>query len=337
MEKNKSTPEEILKLIADSPSWLILSHEKPDGDTLGCSVALTRLGMRLLKRVMLVCQDPCPEKYSFLTDGLEFNVMKQLPEDFPGKDGLIICVDASTTNRTYSELHGRGFPCPVINIDHHADNGLYGDLNWIDPTASATGEMVTSMMASSPWGIRTDEAEALYVAVISDNGGFSFASTTLESHQCAMTLLKAGVSPNKIAEQVNSNLSEGILNLWGRALTRITVFSGGDCAIFWLSKDDFAETGTTRDATENLVNMLLLIKGVKMVALCSEMTDTEGTYVRVSLRACSSFNAREVAHAFGGGGHDLASGCTIRFPLSEALLLLREEMSRYVSRISADR
>ena len=337
MGKNNTTLEEILKLIADSQSWLILSHENPDGDTLGCAVALTRLGMRLSKRVMLICPDPCPEKYSFLIDGIEFNIMKQLPEDFPGEDGVIICLDASVADRTYPELLNRKFFCPVINIDHHADNELFGDINWIDPTASATGEIVTLLMESSPWGIKTDEAEALYVAVISDNGGFSFASTTLESHQCAMTLLKAGVSPNKITEQLNSNLSADILNLWARALKRITVFSEGQCAVFWLAIDDFAETGTTREATENLVNLLLRIKGVRMAALCSETADMEGSRVRVSLRACSPFDVRKVAKVFGGGGHNLASGCIIHAPLSDALIFLQEEMNRLVSGISADR
>ena len=337
MGKNKATLEEILKLIADSPSWLIISHEKPDGDTLGCAVALTRLGLRLSKRVMLICPDPCPSKYSFLIDGLEFNVMKHLPEDFPGGDGVIICVDACTAGRSYPDLPERRFLCPVINIDHHPDNELYGDVNWIDSTASATGEMVTSLMASSPWGIKTDESEALYAAVVSDNGGFSFASTTLKSHQCAMTLLKAGVSPSKIADKLNSNLSDRILNLWGRALVRTTVFSEGACAIYWLTKDDFTETCATKDATENLVNFLLRIKGVGIAALCSEITGAEGISVRVSLRACSPFSAREVAKVFGGGGHDLASGCTIHAPLAEAVSLVREEMNSHVSRISADR
>ena len=336
MEKNKAIKDKILKLMTDSPSWMILSHENPDGDTLGCAVALTRLGMRLRKHVMLVCPDPCPEKYSFLTLGLEFYSMKQLPEDFPGRDGVIICLDACTAGRTYQELLEHRFSCPLVNIDHHADNELYGDINWIDPTASATGEMVTRLMASSPWGIRTDEAEALYAAVISDNGGFSFASTTLESHKCAITLLKAGASPDKITQKLNSNLSAKILKLWGRALIRTSVFSGGECAIFWLTKDDFAETETTRENTENLANLLLRIKGVRMAALCSEFADMNGTRVRVSLRACSPFNVREIANVFGGGGHDLASGCIIQAPISEAILLLREEMYGHVSRFFAD-
>ena len=336
MVSDKALAGEILTLLDRSLSWLLISHEKPDGDTLGCAAALTRLGMRLSKRVMAICKDPCFEKYSFLMDGLDFKVTKRMPEDFPGRDGVIVCVDTCPVDRSYPELRERAFSCPVVNIDHHADNELYGDVNWIDPTASATGEMVTSLMAFSQWGIRADEAEALYVAVISDNGGFSFPSTTLDSHQCAITLLKAGASPNLIAEKLHSTLTVNTLNLWGRAFSRAEVFSGGDCAIYWLEKNDFTETKSKQDATENLVNFLLRIKRVKMAALCSEQPGREGEHVRVSLRSRPPFIAREVAVIFGGGGHDMASGCTINAPLSEAVATLREEMARHVSGISAN-
>jgi phosphoesterase RecJ-like protein len=196
--------------------------------------------------------------------------------------------------------------------------------------------MVTSLMEVSPWGIKPDEAEALYVAVVSDNGGFSFESTTLKSHNCAMVLLEAGVSPKKIADELNSIFSANILNLWGRAMMRAAVFAGGRGAIYWLTAKDFDETGTTREATENLVNFLLRIKGVKMAALCSELQNMDEPQVRVSLRASSPFNAREVANVFGGGGHNLASGCTVRASIDDAVSMLKDEMTRHVAGISAD-
>jgi phosphoesterase RecJ-like protein len=318
-----------------APSWLVISHEKPDGDTLGCGVALARLGLRLSKRVRFICPDPCPPKYAFLTDGLNIEAAGGMPEDFPGADGVVICLDTSIASRSVPGLLDRSPACPLINIDHHGDNEMFGDVNWIDPSASATGEMVTALMDASPWGIMPDEAEALYAAIISDNGGFSFESTTLASHRHAMTLLEAGVSPQKVADELNSNLSAEILRLWGRAMSRATVFAGGSCALYWLADEDFAETGTTRDATENLVNFLMRIKGVKVAALCGEIPGCGQS--RASIRARSPFSAREVANAFGGGGHLFASGCTINAPADEAAERLRDEMTRHVTRISASK
>jgi phosphoesterase RecJ-like protein len=321
-----------------SVSWLVLSHENPDGDTLGCGVALTRLGTRLSKKAIHACPDPCPARYSFLFDGFDLRVPENLPEDFPGPEGVVICVDTSTSARTFPQVSSRNFMCPLVNIDHHADNERFGDVVWIEPMASATGEMVTELISESGWGLRKDEAEALYTALISDNGGFSFESTTLKSHAVAMTLIEAGVSPNKIAEELNSNLSEGILNLWGRAMVRATVFADGRCAIFWLTTEDFSQTETTHDATENLVNFLLRIKGVKMAALCSEMPGSEGEKrVKASLRALAPFNAREVAVVFGGGGHNLASGCVFSTGISEVVSLLMKEMTHNVSGFHIDK
>ncbi|MDR3280597.1 MAG: bifunctional oligoribonuclease/PAP phosphatase NrnA [Synergistaceae bacterium] len=327
--------EDILDILQKSDRWLIISHEKPDGDTIGCGAALMRLGKRLSKEVVFACADPCPTRYSFLLDDIEFTVLRGMPEDFPGSGGVVVCVDTSNAARSMPGLRERPLSCPIINIDHHIDNERYGDINWVEPTASATGEMVTELLTSSPWGMTEDEAVALYVAMVSDNGSFSFASTTLKSHDYAMKLLEAGVSPNRIAEELESNLTADVLRLWGAAMTRATTFADGNCAIYWLSREDFIDTGTSRQSTENLVNFLLRIKGVRMVALCSELMEPDGSScagVRASIRARSPFNAREVASIFGGGGHDLAAGCTIMEPLPEAVSLLRQEMETHVSR-----
>jgi phosphoesterase RecJ-like protein len=338
LEGHREAIEKIAGILNSSDSWLVLSHENPDGDTLGCGAALTRVGLRLDKKAIHACPDSCPVRYSFLFEDFDLLVPENLPEGFPGPSGVVICVDTSAMARTFSQVGSRGFTCPLINIDHHVDNERFGDVIWIEPMASATGEMITELISKSGWGLRKDEAEALYTALISDNGGFSFESTTLESHAVAMTLIEAGVSPNKISEELNSNLSEGILNLWGRAMMRATVFADGECAIFWLKTEDFSQTDTTRDATENLVNFLLRIRGVRMAALCSEISGSgEETRVKASLRARTPFNAREVAAVFGGGGHNLAAGCVLNARISEAVSMLRKEMTRHVSRFHTDK
>ena len=299
---------------------------------------MTRVALRLSKKVIHACPDSCPARYAFLFDGFDLTVPEDLPEDFPGPGGVVICVDTSTRARTFPQVGSRGFMCPLINIDHHVDNERFGDVVWIEPAASATGEMVTELISESGWGLRKDEAEALYAALVSDNGGFSFESTTLKSHAVAMTLIEAGVSPNKISEELNANLSEGILNLWGRAMMRTTIFADGKCAVFWLNTEDFSQTETTRDATENLVNFLLRIKRVKMAALCSELSNSgDGKRVKASLRARPPLNAREVAAVFGGGGHNLASGCILSVGISEAVSLLRKEMAHHVSGFHTDK
>ncbi|MDR1471481.1 MAG: bifunctional oligoribonuclease/PAP phosphatase NrnA [Synergistaceae bacterium] len=330
--------EKILNIIENADNWLVLTHEKPDGDTLGCAVALAHFGGRMSKRVLLGCPDQCPERYAFLQNIAPVVTMRCLPDGFPGTGGVAICIDTSNAARSVPGLLGGALECLIVNIDHHIDNEEYGLVNWVDPAASATGEMVTELLFQSRWGIDPDEATALYAAIVSDNGSFSFPSTTLKSHECAMKLLNAGASPNDIAEKLDSNLSVGALRLWGRAISRAETFARGVCALCWITLEDFEGTGTTRQDTENLVNFLLRIKGVRLAALCSEGIGwSDEREVRVSLRARAPFNARAVAGSFGGGGHDLASGCTLQLPISDALDAIRGNMEKHASaRFSAN-
>jgi phosphoesterase RecJ-like protein len=322
----------IIKYLDRCEKWLVLAHVKPDGDTLGCAYAIAHAGARMSKRVVLGCPDPYPARYEFLFDGLNCEVFSAMPEDFPGDGGAVVCVDTSAEERAVKGLAEAGKKTAIINIDHHPDNTMFGTFNWIDPEASATAEMVTKLLSASPWGVSPEEARALYVALVSDNGYFSFASTTRHSHDCANFLIASGASPALISEELDANLSAGVLRLWGIALSRAETFADGRVATFWLTREDFEATGTCRQDTENLVNFLLRVKGVRMAALCSELAeeDRDAAAARASVRARAPFNAREVAASFGGGGHNLAAACTIQLPIEQAILKLREAMENHV-------
>ena len=329
-EAGRERIAEIAAALNAAGFWLVLAHEKPDGDAIGCTVALARVAVRLGKRAIVGSTDEIPDRYRFICDDVDYRVLSAIP-DLPD-DAVIICVDTSNLARAIPGLAAAGARHMMINIDHHGDNERFGRINWVDDRASASGELVTTLITEAGWGLEPGEARALYVALTSDNGNFSFASTSLSSHLCAIELLKAGASPSEIAERLEANLSRGALNLWGRAFLRTEVFGpSGLCALFWLTKEDFTETGTTKQETENLVNYLLRIKGVRLAALCSE---AEGG-LRVSLRTRAPFNARTMASAFGGGGHELAAGCTIARPTLEAIPLLKAEMERHAG--TADR
>jgi phosphoesterase RecJ-like protein len=322
----RKTVDEIIRTLSSSGRWLVLMHEKADGDTSGCAAAMASLGIRLGRDVTLGGPDQFPEKYLFMIDEIGYRQLDAIPESFINEEGVIICVDTSNAERSVKGLVEVRGSVTILNIDHHGDNSKYGDVNWIDQSASATGEMVTELMLSSGWGITSHEANTLYAAIVTDNGNFSYPSSTARSHECAVELLRAGASPGMIAEELETNLSWNALKLWGRAFDRVTLFCGGLCAYYWLTKSDFEETGSARHDAENLTNFLLRIRGIRLAALCTETDDG----VRVSLRARSPMSARAVAVRFDGGGHVLASGCTILEPLDDALNHLRTEMERHV-------
>lgn len=324
--------DEIKEALDRAHRWIVLSHEKPDGDTLGSAIALAHVGRRRSKEILLGGPDPLL-KYDFLLGDLRFEVLESLWTVLD-EEAVVICVDTSTVERSVGGLTGAEGKCPVVNIDHHPDNARYGTHNWIDGSASATGEMIVRFLQYTDWGIEKLEAEALYVALVTDNGNFSYPSTTIHSHECAIALMRAGASPAKMAPLLDASLSANVLHLWSRALLRVSVSGDGLVGITWLDAWDFSETATTRSDTENLVNMLLKIRDVKIAALCSELE--EG--IRVNLRAKAPFNAREIAGKFGGGGHDLAAGCIAHGSIEAVVSRVRAEMEMHVATLlSADR
>ncbi|GHV27330.1 phosphoesterase [Synergistales bacterium] len=318
---------QILDVMSGKDKWLVLAHTKPDGDTCGCASAIAKFGMRIGKEVTVGCTDPPPPIYTFLFEDIDCREMESLSDEFTNAGCLIICVDTSNTERAVGGISEAASRCEIINIDHHSDNSKYGSINWIDSHASATGEMITELLSASEWGIAKSEADSLYVAIVTDNGHFRFSSTSARSHECAIKLINAGISLNAIDCELDATLSTNALKLMARAFSRTETFADGLCALFWLSQKDFTETNTTRNDKENIVNVLLRIKGVQIAAMCSEQDDG----VRVNLRARVPFSVHDIAARFGGGGHPLASGCTIKTPLPDALSLLRDEMTRYAA------
>ncbi|MDR3353877.1 MAG: bifunctional oligoribonuclease/PAP phosphatase NrnA [Synergistaceae bacterium] len=322
---------EIISILERSDRWLVLAHEKPDGDTVGCSFAMAHAGMRISKDVTLGCPDVCPERYAFLTTGMDFNVLDKIPPGVCDTGSSIICLDTSTARRAVRGMKDLPDGLPIINIDHHSDNERFGTINWVNPISSATGEMVTELLSCSPWGIDRREAEALYVAMVTDNGHFEFPSTTQRSYKCAIRLMESGAVPGDLMAILDANMSAEVLPLWGRAFSRTELIAGGRSAFFWLNKEDFEQTGALKSDTEGLVNFLLKIKGIGLAAL---FTDIDGE-VRVNLRSRSPLSARSIALVFGGGGHDLASGCMIKAPLADAVSLVRAEIEKYIAGYSA--
>lgn len=323
----------IIDAMEAAKTWVVLAHVKPDGDTIGCALAVAITGRRLSKHIILACADPCPSKYEFLCGDLSFSVMNEVPSDLPKGDTVVICVDTSGADRTLGGVDG-SCDHPVINIDHHIDNTAYGTHNFIMTEASSTGEVILRLLRASGWGISKEAADALYVAMTTDNGNFSYASTLPSSHLCAAKLLKAGVSPSEIADKMSASMTREAFLLWGRAFAGVDMISGGVGAAMLLDENDFRSTGASKEDTDGLVNSMLKIRGVMICALA--VSSEKGA--KVSIRSRSPYSARDVANLFGGGGHELAAGCTVNASPQEAISKIKQEMSAQIAaRLRGDR
>lgn len=320
MLKGGAFREALAKLKGYS-AWTLVCHEHPDGDTLGSAFALYSLAKRCGKRAAIVSKDPLPQVLSFFPYSDELVCSPAAPRSL-AEGALLVAVDMSTAERSVENFGDMLSVCDdSICIDHHGDNRLFCKTNLVEPQASATAEIVVRLMEAYGEGITAEEAAALYTALSTDNGNFRFSSTTAESHRCAGVLLEAGAKPDEIDDRISQNMSAASLRLWGLALSRTETFGGGECAIFWLRREELEASGAESAELEGLVNLLLRIKGVKLALF---LTEYDG-YCKLSTRARPPYSARLVAAAFGGGGHQCAAGAKAAGQLEDILKRVKEE------------
>lgn len=310
MRMEKNSKDALKDILTRREKWIIVSHVKPDGDTLGSASALVQIGRDMGKDVRWWGRDPMPERYDFLPCS-EVYVAKQSISDLDLEDGSIfVSVDVSSLDRGIDGMNlGE-----LAVIDHHGDNSLFGSVNWVDGEASSVGEMIYRLSVSMDVALSRGMAEALYVAIITDTGNLSFSNVTGETVRIVAHLIDRGVRPPEISENLYHNDTPERLRLWGRAFDRVV--RDGNICYSYLYADDFLDTGTEQDDTESLINSLMRIKDTDVALLFVE----DGSDVKVSLRSKGRISVQDIAHSWGGGGHICASGCRVNGKIEEVIL-----------------
>ncbi len=297
--------------------FIVTSHARPDGDSLGSQLALAEALTQLGKEVRLVNADPPPARYAFLPGAPAIEVAGSVED---GADTAVV-LECGTLGRTeVSGLEDRF----VVNIDHHAGNTGYGAANWCDESACACGELVFELMEALGADLTPSIATNLYVAILTDTGSFRHANITARTFDICRRIADAGVDAAAVAARVFNNGSLGRLRLTGRVLDRMQIEGDGRIAILAVDEAMLRETGCEADDLEGVVNLPLAVGDVKAVILLKAF----GGGLRVSLRSKDAIDVRRVAMSFGGGGHHNAAGLTIEDPAPDV-------RARLVTRVAA--
>ncbi|HJT17715.1 MAG TPA: bifunctional oligoribonuclease/PAP phosphatase NrnA [Thermoanaerobaculia bacterium] len=311
-----TTPEiaakEVAERIRSGSNFLITSHRNPDGDALGSGLALQRLIRKLGKKAAMQVRDGFSQPLHNIPGADEVTVTDTLPRDYPNAYDAVFTMECPEVQRTgYPVLPG-----PVVNIDHHLGNEMYGEINYLDLDAPSVGEMVMQINRNHlRVPLDRETAIALYVSLATDTGFFRYHNTTLRAFEAAEELVRAGAVPGDVSLWINESSPRGAIKLLGLCLTTLEITPDGKIATLQLPKKFFAEAGATPEDTEGIVNYGRMIDGVLVSALLKEIDDKS---TRVSLRAKPGVDVQAVASMFGGGGHKAASGCTMPMPLAEA-------------------
>ena len=307
----------------------VFAHINPDGDTLGCVLALCHslwtLGI---------------EATPFAADGVP-----AILREMPGEDrvqqnterrdfDLAVVCDAGALERVGTSLLPVVHSAPLlIDIDHHVVIGsTFGDIQLLDAKAAATAELIWQVVAalSEATGrelASREIAQCLMIGLVTDTGSFGYPNVRPETLRLAATLQELGAPIAPIVEQIYATHSYANQKLLGTALHTLQRSKDGQVAWATLSVSDFETVGATDEDSEGIVNRVLGIQGVRIGILFREIA---GKKIRVSLRGRGSVSVNEVAAKFGGGGHHLAAGCSIEPPLDEAVQALVAEAERHL-------
>jgi len=287
----------------------VIGHARPDGDCIGSQIALTRLLATQGITAVCVNPDPVPRRLGFLVEGERFMCTDEvLPL---AADMHAVFVDCADHGRAGERLR-EAFPAPVATIDHHLSNAGFGSVNFLDTSASATCELLAGMMLDLGLPMDLPTARALYAGILTDTGQFRFNSTTRRTFSIASGLLEHGVVPAEVAYHIYEREPFGKIRLLRHFLSSLELCCDGRACIGVLRRGVFAETGTTAEDAEGLVDYARIIDGVDVGVLIEEKDDGSS---KASLRSKEpEYRVDLIAAQFGGGGHACAAGLNLKQP-----------------------
>jgi phosphoesterase RecJ-like protein len=317
------------KLLAElrrkrNKTFLISAHIHLEGDALGSELALASLLRSLGKKVMVLNEDRVPQEYRFLPGSGSVR-----PARGPLDYDVAVLVDCSDVSRIGNVRKVLRSDRKLLNIDHHISNEKFADINWVEPRASSASEMVYELFGAL--GVRMKKADALclYVGIMTDTGSFKYKSTSARTHRIAGELCQHGLDVYGIYRRIYESMSP----LTVKSLAKIigTLDFSKDKKVAWLKVSHalLCKDPKLAEQTDDIIHFARAISGVEVAILFKEIRP--GRETRVNLRSTGKVNANAIAQIFGGGGHRMASGVTIKGVFAD---VVRRVVKEAVGRVS---
>jgi phosphoesterase RecJ-like protein len=312
--------EKVARELRDRDKFLICSHVRPDGDCIGSTLGLLYALESMGKTVRAYNQSAIPLNFQFLPGWERISNNRQ--DGFNPE--VMVFVDCGGPDRVADDFETSGF---VINIDHHATNEVFGDVNYIDVKATAVGEQIFSIVEKMQIPLTPEIASNLYLAILSDTGGFRYPNTRMHTFEVAARLVDAGANPSRIAQEFYETRSPESLWLQGQVLGNLHLECGGTLCWSEIKWDMYKKVGGEENEPEGLVSEMRGVRGVEVSLLVHEL---EAGGLRVGIRSKGNVDVSALAQRLGGGGHHNASGAYIVGDYDEIKGRVLEEARRHV-------
>ncbi|MGE4551792.1 MAG: bifunctional oligoribonuclease/PAP phosphatase NrnA, partial [Desulfovibrionaceae bacterium] len=297
------TVQRIARILSDEDDFLVASHLNPDGDAYGSTVAMGWLLRALGKRFVLYNVSGAPERFDWLPTPSP--VTAELPSPLPA---WVVTLDCGAAERLGDALAARLPAGRTVTLDHHLGNGGFGDVNWVEVRQPATGAMVAAIARELDVPLTGPLAQSVYLALATDTGFFTYGNTTPETLELVALLMRGGLKHAPLNHKINSLWTLNRMRLWTEVMGSVELFFNGQVAVAAVTRAMFERTGTGAADTDELINFVRLIKGLRVAVLLRQ--DAADRF-KFSLRSFGEDNVQAIAARFGGGGHRNASGGTV--------------------------
>ncbi|WP_079424071.1 DHH family phosphoesterase [Clostridium oryzae] len=291
----------IISTIKKAKNIAISFHVSPDGDSIGSSLGLMLALRKIGKNPIIVMKDTTPKFTGFLP-----HIEEIVNGDInPNVDCLII-LDCGNVERVNCGIDRENTNYILINMDHHASNDYYGDINFVDTSYSSMGEIVYKLLEEMNIDIDQEIATCLYTSIITDCGSFKYSNTTKLTHEIAGNLIGTGINFSQIHSLIYDNKELCVVKLAGKVIENMAMYADGRICVLSVTENLVHEYGCDNSDISELVNIGSLINTVEVVVFFKETSDR----LKVSLRSQKEYDVKSVAEVYGGGGHIKAAGFT---------------------------
>lgn len=321
MEKNR-TLKRIKNELERADSALVICHEDPDADTIGSMIAAALLLKKRGIRSKMLSLDGVPRMYDFLPHARDIKHAIGRNERFD----VAIALDAGDSGRL-GGIDLKHCADVVINIDHHPDNTMFGDINYVE-RVSSTAELVYDLCRYLKVSFSKDMATCLYTAIITDTGNFRYENTTVATFNIAADLVKYGASPKGIATSIYEMNEISALRVLALSLDKIKLTCGGKVVWSVVTRAMVKKARAKGQDITGVVDHLRSVKGSEVAVLFREEA---GGLIKVNLRSRSRANVGRIANALGGGGHARASGVVLKGPLNSVIKKVLNSVGKHVA------
>lgn len=309
------TRSETAAFLRSHDSYCILTHRRPDGDTLGSSAALCRILRSLGKTAHILHNREVTPRYRWLHEGLTVAA--------PGENDTLVSVDVASP-QMLPEEYKVYLDRVEVRIDHHGSATSFTEQELVDPDAAACGEIVYDIMELLEVIPDRAIADALYVATSTDTGCFRFSNTDDHTFLVAAACARAGARVYELNQELFETVSFTKLKMQSWIVENMDLFENGTMALVAIPKAVEESIGVTEDDMENISSFPRNIGGVRMAATIRETKDGG---VKLSVRSVPGLDASAVTAKFGGGGHKAAAGASMSMPIDEAARAVKQAMT----------